>query len=112
MKRIQDLLNFKQVKRKLVLRATSLDQFLEEQRLQKEHDIHDLPNCKQVNRKLVIPATSLDYFKEKQAIHIGDEKYIDNHKVDDDLVDQEEIGGDECAIDKEIGIDCGIEGMS
>ncbi|KAH0652851.1 hypothetical protein KY289_030529 [Solanum tuberosum] len=45
---IQDLLNFKQVKRKLVLPATSLDQFLEEQQLQKEHDIHDLPNCKQL----------------------------------------------------------------
>ncbi|KAH0775130.1 hypothetical protein KY290_012267 [Solanum tuberosum] len=44
---IQDLLNFKQVKRKSVLPATSLDQFLEEQQLQKEHDINDLPNCKQ-----------------------------------------------------------------
>ncbi|KAK6773756.1 hypothetical protein RDI58_028994 [Solanum bulbocastanum] len=43
---IQDLLKFKQVNRKSVLPATSLDQFLEEQRLQKEHDIHDLPNCK------------------------------------------------------------------
>ncbi|KAH0682715.1 hypothetical protein KY285_022197 [Solanum tuberosum] len=42
---IQDLLNFKQVKRKSVLPATSLDQFQEEQQLQKEHDINDLPNC-------------------------------------------------------------------
>ncbi|KAK6780414.1 hypothetical protein RDI58_022598 [Solanum bulbocastanum] len=50
---IQDLLNFKQVKRKSVLPATSLDQFLEKQQLQKEHDIHDLPNCKQVKRKSV-----------------------------------------------------------
>ncbi|KAH0773855.1 hypothetical protein KY290_010992 [Solanum tuberosum] len=57
---IQDLLNFKQVKRKSVLTATSPDQFLEEQRLQKEHDIHYQPNCKQVKRKSVIPATSLD----------------------------------------------------
>ncbi|KAK6784364.1 hypothetical protein RDI58_017819 [Solanum bulbocastanum] len=48
---IHDLLNFKQVKRKSVLPATSLDQFLEEQRLQKEHDIHDLPNCKQRTAK-------------------------------------------------------------
>ncbi|KAH0773606.1 hypothetical protein KY290_010743 [Solanum tuberosum] len=107
---IQDLLNFKQVKRKLVLLATSPDQFLEEQRLQKEHVIHDLPNCKQVKRKSVIPATSLDQFSKKQAIHIDDETKTDNHKVADDLVDQEEIGGDECAIDEEIGIDCGSEG--
>ncbi|KAK6784256.1 hypothetical protein RDI58_017710 [Solanum bulbocastanum] len=38
------------------------------------------------------------------------ETKTDNHKVADDLVDQEEIGGDDCAIDEEIGIDCGIEG--
>uniref|UniRef100_M1B3S5 Uncharacterized protein n=1 Tax=Solanum tuberosum TaxID=4113 RepID=M1B3S5_SOLTU len=44
---IQDLLNFKQVKRKSVLPATSLDKFLEEQQLQKEHDINGLPKCKQ-----------------------------------------------------------------
>ncbi|KAH0729590.1 hypothetical protein KY289_000778 [Solanum tuberosum] len=109
---IQDLLNFKKVKRKSVLPATSLVQFLEEQQLQKEHDIHDdLPNCKQVKRKSVIPATSLDQFKKKQAIHIDDETKTDNHKVADDLVDQEEIGGDECVIDEEIGIDCGTEGI-
>ncbi|KAK6792041.1 hypothetical protein RDI58_011122 [Solanum bulbocastanum] len=62
---IHDLLNLKQVKRKSVLPATSLDQFLEEQRLQKEHDIHDLPNRKQVKRKSVIPVTSLDQFQKK-----------------------------------------------
>ncbi|KAH0693182.1 hypothetical protein KY285_020279 [Solanum tuberosum] len=107
---IQDLLNFKQVKRKSVLPARSLDQFLEEQQLQKEHDIHDLPNCKQVKRKSVIPATNLDQFQKKQAIHIDDERKTDNHKVVDDLVDQEEIGGDKCAKDEEIGIDCGTEG--
>ncbi|KAH0709283.1 hypothetical protein KY284_010710 [Solanum tuberosum] len=61
-----------------------------------------------IKRKSVIPATSLDQFKKKQAIHIDDETKTDNHKVVDDLVDQEEIGGDECAIDEEIGIDCGI----
>lgn len=44
---IQDPLNFKHVKRKSVLSATSHDQFLEEQWLQKEHDIDDLPSCKQ-----------------------------------------------------------------
>ncbi|KAH0643487.1 hypothetical protein KY289_034461 [Solanum tuberosum] len=107
---IQDLLNFKQLKRKSVLPATSLDQFLEEQQLQKEHDINDLPNCKQVKRKSVIPATSLDQFKKKQAIHIGDETKTDNHTVADDLVDQEEIGRDKCAIDEEIGIDCTTKG--
>ncbi|KAH0706503.1 hypothetical protein KY290_011075 [Solanum tuberosum] len=108
---IQDLLNFKQVKRKSVLPATSLDQFLEEQQLQKEHDINDLPNCKQVKRKSVIPATSLDQFNKKQAIHIGDETKTDNHTVPDDLVDKEEIGGDKCAIDEEIGIDCSTKGI-
>ncbi|KAK6781960.1 hypothetical protein RDI58_019756 [Solanum bulbocastanum] len=108
---IHDLLKFKQVKRKSVLPATSLDQFLEEQWLQKEHDIHDLPNCKQLKRKTVIPATSLDQFQKKQAIHIGDETKTTNHKVVDDLVDQEEIAGDECAIDEEIGIDCGTKGI-
>ncbi|KAH0667865.1 hypothetical protein KY285_029071 [Solanum tuberosum] len=107
---IQDLLNFKRVKRKSVLPATSLDQFLEEQQLQKEDDINDLPNCKQVKRKSVIPATSLDQFKKKQATHIGDETKIDNQIVADDLVDQEEIGGDKCAIDEEIGIDCSTKG--
>ncbi|KAH0660453.1 hypothetical protein KY289_029201 [Solanum tuberosum] len=108
---IQELLNFKQVKRKSVLPATSLDQFLEEQQLQKEHDINDLPNCKQVKRKSVIPATSLDQFNKKQAIHIGDETKTDNHTVADDLVDKEEIGGDKCAIDEEIGIDCSTKGI-
>ncbi|KAH0657072.1 hypothetical protein KY285_031954 [Solanum tuberosum] len=108
---IQDLLNFKQLKRKSVLPATSLDQFLEEQQLQKEHDINDLPNCKQVKRKSVIPTTSLDQFQRKQAIHIGDETKTDNHTVVDDLLDQEEIGRDKCAIDEEIGIDCSTKGI-
>ena len=93
---IQDQLNFKQVKRKSVIPATSLDQFLAEQWLQKEHDINDLPNCKQVKRKLII----------------GDETKTDNHIVADDLVDQEEINRDECAIEEEICIDCGTKGMS
>ncbi|KAG5576644.1 hypothetical protein H5410_056778 [Solanum commersonii] len=37
---------------------------------------------------------------------ISDETKTDNHTVAEDLVDQEEIGEEECAIDKEIGIDC------
>ena len=93
---IQDQLNFKQVKRKFVIPATSLDQFLAEQWLQKEHDINDLPNFKQVKRKSII----------------GDETKTDNHTVADDLVDQEEINRDECAIEEEIGIDCSTKGMS
>uniref|UniRef100_M1DYW1 Uncharacterized protein n=1 Tax=Solanum tuberosum TaxID=4113 RepID=M1DYW1_SOLTU len=43
-------------------------------------------------------------------MHIGDETKTDNHTVADDLVDQEEIDGDECAIDEEIGIDCSTKG--
>ena len=44
---IQDLLNFKLVKRKLVLPATSVEQFLKDQEMHKEHDIdHDLPTKK------------------------------------------------------------------
>ena len=93
---IQDQLNFKQVKRKSVIPATSLDQFLAEQWLQKEHDINDLPNCKQVQRKSII----------------GNETKTDHHRVADDLVDQEEINRDECAIEEEIGIDCSTKGMS
>ncbi|KAH0706116.1 hypothetical protein KY285_010642 [Solanum tuberosum] len=56
---IEDLLNFKQVKRKSVLPSTSIDQFLDKQRIHNEHDIHDVPNCKQVKRKSVIPANRL-----------------------------------------------------
>ena len=61
---IQDQLNFKQVKRKTVIPATSLDQFLAEQRLQKEQDINDLPKCKHVKRKSVIPATNLELVRQ------------------------------------------------
>ena len=93
---IQDQLNFKQVKRKFVIPATSLDQFLAEQLLQKEHDIIDLPTYKQIKRKSII----------------GDETKTDNHTVGDDLVDQEEINRDECAIEEEFGIDCSTKGMS
>ncbi|KAK6782368.1 hypothetical protein RDI58_020164 [Solanum bulbocastanum] len=80
---IHDLLNFKQVKRKLVLPATSIDQFLDKQRLHNEHDIHDLPNCKQVKRKLVIPANSLEQFQKNQGICIEDETNRDNHTIAD-----------------------------
>ncbi|KAH0655406.1 hypothetical protein KY285_030288 [Solanum tuberosum] len=52
-----------------------------------QHDIEDLLNFKQVKRKSVRPATRLD-----------------------DLVDQEELGGDECDVEEEIGIDCSTKG--
>ncbi|KAH0743119.1 hypothetical protein KY290_031112 [Solanum tuberosum] len=125
---IQDLLSFKQVKRKLVLPATSVDKFLKKQ--YKEHDIdHDLPNIKHVKKKSVIPATSLDQFQKQQGIVIGDERKHVNHTVADveympapfihehtkgldDLEDQEEIGEDDCAIDEEVDIDCSTKGIS
>ncbi|KAH0729483.1 hypothetical protein KY289_000671 [Solanum tuberosum] len=125
---IQDLLSFKQVKRKLVLPATGVNQFLKKQH--KEHDIdHDLPNINQVKKKSVIPATSLDQFQKQQGIVIGDERKPVNHTVADveymsapsihehnkgldDLEDQEEIGEDECAIDEEVDIDCSTKGIS
>ncbi|KAK6803140.1 hypothetical protein RDI58_000924 [Solanum bulbocastanum] len=44
---IEDLLNFKQVKRKSVRPATSIAQFLDKQQIHNEHDIYDIPNFKQ-----------------------------------------------------------------
>ncbi|KAG5571771.1 hypothetical protein H5410_061537 [Solanum commersonii] len=125
----QDLLSFKQVKRKLVLPATSVDQFLKKQQIHKEHDIdHDLPNKKEV-KKSVIPATSLDQFQKQQGIVIGDERKQVNHTVADveympapsihehtkgldDLEGQEEIGEDECDIGEEVDTDCSTKGIS
>lgn len=97
---IEELLNFKQVKRKSVLPSTSIDQFLDKQWIHNEHDIHDLPNCKQVKRKSVIQANSLDQFQKNQGIHIDDETKRDNHTIADVL------GEDECDVEEEIGIDC------
>ena len=57
-----------------------------------------------------MPTTSLDKFPIKQDIHIGDETKTDNHTVADDLVDQDEIYGDDCFMDEKIGIDCSTEG--
>ncbi|KAG5579119.1 hypothetical protein H5410_049746 [Solanum commersonii] len=88
----QDLLSFKQVKRKLVLPATSVDQFLKKQQIHKEHDIdHDLPN-----KKEYMPAPS---------IH-------EHTKGLDDLEGQEEIGEDECDIGEEVDTDCSTKGIS
>uniref|UniRef100_M1E081 Uncharacterized protein n=1 Tax=Solanum tuberosum TaxID=4113 RepID=M1E081_SOLTU len=120
---IEDLLNFKHVKRKSVRPATTIDQFLDNQRIHNEHDIHDLPNCKQVKRKSVIPTNSLNQLQKNQGIRIDDETKRDNHTIADvefmhapiinehnkgldDLVDQEELGGDECDVEEEIDIDC------
>ncbi|KAH0655637.1 hypothetical protein KY285_030519 [Solanum tuberosum] len=108
---IEDLLKFKHVKRESVRPATNIDQFLDNQWIHNEHDIHYLPNCKQVKRKSVIPSNSLDQFQKNQGIHIDDETKHDNHTIADvefmhatiinehnkgldDLVDQEELGGD------------------
>ncbi|KAH0743231.1 hypothetical protein KY290_031224 [Solanum tuberosum] len=70
----------------------------------------------------VIPSNSLDQFQKNQGIHIDDETKHDNHTIVDvefmhatiinehskgldDLVDQEELGGDEWDIEEEIDID-------
>ncbi|KAH0693134.1 hypothetical protein KY290_021309 [Solanum tuberosum] len=126
---IEDLLNFKQVKRMLVRPATNIDKFLDKQQIHNEHDIHDLPNYKQVKRKSVIPANSLDQFQNNQGIRIDDETKRDNHTIADvefmhapiinehnkgldHLVDQEELGGDECDVEEEIDIDCSTKEIS
>ncbi|WMV24438.1 hypothetical protein MTR67_017823 [Solanum verrucosum] len=126
---IEDLLKFKQVKRKSVRPATGIDQFLDNQRIHNEHDNHDLPNCKQVKRKSVIPSNSLDQFQKNQGIRIDDETKRDNHTIADvefmhahiinehnkgldDLVDQEELSGDECDVEEEIDIDCSTKEIS
>ncbi|KAH0773666.1 hypothetical protein KY290_010803 [Solanum tuberosum] len=125
----QDLLSFKQVKRNLVLPATSVDQFLKKQQIYKEYDMdYDLPNKKKV-KKSVIPTTSLDQFQKQQGIVIGDERKQVNHTVADveympalsihehtkgldDLEGQEEIGEDECDIGEEVDTDCSTKGIS
>ena len=89
-----------------------MGQFLDNQHIHNEHDSLDLPNCKQVNRKPVIPASTLDQFLKNQGIHIDDETKHDNHTTTDvefmhttsnehnkgldDLMDQEQLSGDEC----------------
>ncbi|KAK6786248.1 hypothetical protein RDI58_014773 [Solanum bulbocastanum] len=91
-----------------------------------KHDIEDLLNVKQVKRKSVRPATSIDHFLDKQQIHnehdihdiSTDVKFMhapiinEHNKGLDDLVDQEELGGDECDVEEEIDIDCSTKGMS
>jgi len=81
-----------------------------------QHDIEDLLNFKQVKRKSVRPATSIDLFLDKQQIHnehdIHDPIINEHNKGLDDLVDQEELGGDECDVEEEIDIDCSTKGMS
>ncbi|KAH0757820.1 hypothetical protein KY290_021313 [Solanum tuberosum] len=82
---IQDLLNFKQVKRKSVLPATSLDQFQEEQQLQKEHDINDLPNCntKVEGKKWVITGLHDAWRRHKQKIK---ERSFDKNSTVEDML--------------------------
>ncbi|KAH0716259.1 hypothetical protein KY284_009164 [Solanum tuberosum] len=62
-----------------------------------QHDIEDLLNVKQVKRK-------------SQGIHnehdIHDPIINEHNRGLDDLVEQEELGGDECDVEEEIDIDC------
>ncbi|KAH0725481.1 hypothetical protein KY284_001346 [Solanum tuberosum] len=75
-----------------------------------QHDNEDLLNFKQVKRKSVRPTTTIDLFLDKQQIHnehdIHDPIINEHNKGLDDLVDQEELGGDECDVEEEIDIDC------
>ncbi|KAH0773719.1 hypothetical protein KY290_010856 [Solanum tuberosum] len=81
-----------------------------------QHDIEDLLNFKQVKRKSVRPATSIDLFLDKQQIHnehdIHDPIINEHNKGLDDLVNQEELGGDECDVEEEIDIDCSTKGQT
>ena len=94
-----------------------------------EHDILDVPNCKQVIRKPIIPAITIDHFLKIQGIHLDDETKRDNYTTGnvefmhtpiinemnkglDDLVDQEELEGDESDAEEEINIECNLKGMS
>lgn len=78
------------MKRKSVIQATSLDQFLEKQRIyvggESQHDIHttdDLPPS-----------------------------FVDEHNRGlDDLAEHEEIGADGCAGYEDMTIDCSTNGM-
>ncbi|KAG5631063.1 hypothetical protein H5410_002780 [Solanum commersonii] len=58
---------------------------------EEQHDIQDLLIFKQVKKRSFIPATVRDQFEKQQGIVIGSR-----------------IDKDECAIDKEVGIDCRI----
>ena len=66
---IEDLLNFKQVKGKLIRLVNSIFQFLDKQKIHNEHDILHLLNCKQVRMKSVIPASSLSFSKISRETH-------------------------------------------
>ncbi|WMV24979.1 hypothetical protein MTR67_018364 [Solanum verrucosum] len=70
-----------------------------------QHDIEDLLNFKHVKRKSVRPATNIDLFLDKQQIH--NERDIPDPIIND-LVDQEELGGDECDVEEKIDIDCSL----
>ena len=115
------------MKRKLVLPTTSVEKFLKDKEVQKEHDIfHHLPVKKHIKKKSVISPTSLDQFKKQQGIVIGDERKQINHTVADvkytptpsihihnngldGIQDEVEIGKD--AVNEEFHIDCSTKGM-
>ncbi|KAG5600613.1 hypothetical protein H5410_031983 [Solanum commersonii] len=81
-----------------------------------QHDIEDLLNFKQVKRKSVRPATSIDLFLDKQQICNEQDNHdpiiSEHNKGLDDLVDQEELGGDECDVEEEIDIECSTKGQT
>ncbi|WMV42634.1 hypothetical protein MTR67_036019 [Solanum verrucosum] len=81
-----------------------------------QHDNEDLLNFKQVKRKSVQPSTTIDLFLDKQQIHnehdIHDPIINEHNKGLDDLVDQEELGGDKCDVEEEINIDCSTKEIS
>ncbi|WMV46924.1 hypothetical protein MTR67_040309 [Solanum verrucosum] len=91
---IQDLLSFKQVKKKSLIPATSLDQF------QKQQGIVIGDERKQINHTVA----DVKYM-HAPSIH-------EHNKGLDALEDQEEIGEDECAIDEEVDINCSTKGIS
>ena len=111
----------------MVLPATSVEQFLKDQEIHKEHNIdHDLPTKKHINKKSSIPPTSLDQLMKQQGIVIGDERkqinhivadveYTPNHSIYlhnkglDAIEDELEIVKD--VVKDEVDIDCSTKGM-
>ena len=91
---ILDLPNYKQVKMKPVIPASTLDQFL------KDQEIHKDDETKRDNNT----ASGVE-FMHTSIIN-------EHNKGLDDLVDKEGLGGDECDAEEEINIDCNPKGMS
>ncbi|KAK6784183.1 hypothetical protein RDI58_017637 [Solanum bulbocastanum] len=91
---IEDLLNFKQVKRKSVIPANSLDLFQNNQGIRIDDE------TKRDNHTIA----DVD-FTHAPIIN-------EHNKGLDDLVVQEELDGDECDVEEEIDIDCSTKEIS